>query len=247
MSSSVEIVDRPSTLQSPSLGAAPTTTTTQQPTKPSPSTLIYNYFTTPKIKQSPSTASSTTPNTLLSSTTTNNSCSSNTSSNSSSFIQLSNDDTLESVTIPPPASLNVQQTPIIHPKHKKLVKKLNKKKLKFKQQQRNKIVVVDHSNKFILNAFVNGFAQLKLCADKIDYEYIIEIYWSNSMKTFIKRTYDDFVLFHRKLMQIFVVNNKIQYNFNNKNNLIDNNNNNNNSNNQQKIIPTLPGLFNYQI
>ena len=50
---------------------------------------------------------------------------------------------------------------------------------------------------FILNAFVNGFAQLKLCADRIDYEYIIEIYWSNDSRSFVKRTYDDFVIFHQ--------------------------------------------------
>lgn len=56
---------------------------------------------------------------------------------------------------------------------------------------------------FILNAFVNGFAQLKLCASKIDYEYIIEVYWSNGTKTFVKRTYDDFHLFHQNLMQQF--------------------------------------------
>jgi hypothetical protein len=56
---------------------------------------------------------------------------------------------------------------------------------------------------FILNAFVNGFAQLKLCENKIDYEYIIEIYWSNEDRSFVKRTYDDFVLFHRNLIQKF--------------------------------------------
>jgi hypothetical protein len=56
---------------------------------------------------------------------------------------------------------------------------------------------------FILNAFVNGFAQLKLSASKIDYEYIIEVYWSNGAKTFVKRTYDDFFLFHQNLMQQF--------------------------------------------
>lgn len=56
---------------------------------------------------------------------------------------------------------------------------------------------------FILNAFVNGFVQLKLCADKIDYEFIIEIYWSNETKTFVKRTFDDFVLFNRNLLQEF--------------------------------------------
>lgn len=52
---------------------------------------------------------------------------------------------------------------------------------------------------FILNAFVNGFVQLKLCADKIDYAYIIEIYWSNETKSFIKRTFNDFVEFHARL------------------------------------------------
>lgn len=56
---------------------------------------------------------------------------------------------------------------------------------------------------FILNAFVNGFVQLKLCADKIDYEYIIEIYWSNEARSYVKRTYDDFVLFHKKLLNTF--------------------------------------------
>lgn len=52
---------------------------------------------------------------------------------------------------------------------------------------------------FILNAFVNGFVQLKLCADKIDYEFIIEIYWSNDSRSFVKRTYEDFVKFHYNL------------------------------------------------
>ena len=62
-----------------------------------------------------------------------------------------------------------------------------------------------HTNKyiFILNGFVNGFAQLKLSADKTDYEYIIEVYWSNDTKSFIKRTYDDFVRFHTNLLQSF--------------------------------------------
>ena len=56
---------------------------------------------------------------------------------------------------------------------------------------------------FLLNAFVNGFAQLKLSAEKIDYEYIIEIYWSNETKSYVKRTYEDFVTFHRHLIQVF--------------------------------------------
>jgi len=56
---------------------------------------------------------------------------------------------------------------------------------------------------FLLNAFVNGFAQLKLSAEKTDYEYIIEIYWSNEARTYVKRTYDDFVIFHRHLLQTF--------------------------------------------
>jgi len=56
---------------------------------------------------------------------------------------------------------------------------------------------------FILDAFVNGFVQLKLCADKIDYEYIIEVYWSNENKSFIKRTFDDFSIFHRNLLEQF--------------------------------------------
>lgn len=64
------------------------------------------------------------------------------------------------------------------------------------QNQNNKYI-------FILNAFVNGFAQLKLCADKIDYEYIIEVYWSNEDRSYVKRTYDDFAIFHRNLLQAF--------------------------------------------
>lgn len=56
---------------------------------------------------------------------------------------------------------------------------------------------------FLLNAFVNGFAQLKLCADKIDFEYIIEVYWSNETRSFVKRTFDDFTTFHRELIQVF--------------------------------------------
>jgi hypothetical protein len=56
---------------------------------------------------------------------------------------------------------------------------------------------------FILDAFVNGFAQLKLCANKIDYEYIIEVYWSNEKKSFIKRTYSDFFQFHETLVVTF--------------------------------------------
>lgn len=64
------------------------------------------------------------------------------------------------------------------------------------QNQNNKYI-------FILNAFVNGFAQLKLCADKIDYEYIIEVYWSNEDRSYVKRTYDDFAIFHRNLLQTF--------------------------------------------
>jgi len=56
---------------------------------------------------------------------------------------------------------------------------------------------------FILNAFVNGFVQLKLCADKIDYAYIIEIYWSNESRSFVKRTFDDFVEFHARFLTEF--------------------------------------------
>lgn len=56
---------------------------------------------------------------------------------------------------------------------------------------------------FILNAFVNGFAQLKLCADRTDFEYIIEIYWSNDTRSYVKRTYDDFAIFHRNLCHSF--------------------------------------------
>lgn len=52
---------------------------------------------------------------------------------------------------------------------------------------------------FILNAFVNGFVQLKLCADRTDFEYIVEIYWSNDTRSYVKRTYDDFAIFHRNL------------------------------------------------
>lgn len=66
-------------------------------------------------------------------------------------------------------------------------------------------IIHSQTNKyiFLLDAFVNGFAQLKICADKIDYEYIIEIYWSNETKSYIKRTYDDFVSFHRQLIETF--------------------------------------------
>ena len=52
---------------------------------------------------------------------------------------------------------------------------------------------------FILDAFVVGFAQLKLSANKIDYEFIVEVYWSTGLKTFIKRTFDDFVVFDQAL------------------------------------------------
>lgn len=66
-------------------------------------------------------------------------------------------------------------------------------------------IIHSQNNKyiFLLDAFVNGFAQLKICADKSDYEYIIEIYWSNETKSYIKRTYDDFVSFHRQLIEMF--------------------------------------------
>lgn len=69
----------------------------------------------------------------------------------------------------------------------------------------NNDIISSVTNKyiFLLNAFVNGFAQLKLSADKIDYEYIIEIYWSNETKSYVKRTYDDFVTFHRQLLLDF--------------------------------------------
>jgi hypothetical protein len=60
-----------------------------------------------------------------------------------------------------------------------------------------------NKNVFILNAFVNGFVQLKLCAEKIDYEYIIEIYWSNETRSFVKRTFEDFVRFHKKIVKLF--------------------------------------------
>ncbi len=56
---------------------------------------------------------------------------------------------------------------------------------------------------FVLNAFVNGFAQLKLSANKIDHEYIIEVYWSRGNRTFVKRTFYDFVNFHRSLLESF--------------------------------------------
>ena len=233
--SSTEAVDRATEL---------TLSTSILPENKSTSSLIYNYFTHSLKQQQTEVMINNNNNntqagsaTLLSST--NNSCSSNVSSNSSSFIQLSNDDTIESVIIPAPASVETTPTTNGNQKHKKILKKINKKKLKFKQRSNNNNNSKAHNSiKFILNAFVNGFAQLKICADKIDYEYIIEIYWSNGMKTFIKRTYDDFVLFHRKLMQIFNNNKKL----NDKANIESLNINNNSSNGQQqKVIPALPG------
>ena len=103
---------------------------------------------------------------------------------------------------------------------------------------------------FILNAFVNGFAQLKLCANRIDYEYIIEIYWSNETKSFIKRTYEDFVTFHRQLLQMFSqFFSQIKSNVNEKslkksatNNYNNNNKKNNLGNmNDEYLMPILPG------
>lgn len=69
----------------------------------------------------------------------------------------------------------------------------------------NEAILHTETNKyiFLLDAYVNGFAQLKLSADKIDYEYIIEIYWSNETKSYVKRTYEDFCTFHRHLTQFF--------------------------------------------
>jgi hypothetical protein len=93
---------------------------------------------------------------------------------------------------------------------------------------------------FILDAFVNGFVQLKLCADKIDYEYIIEVYWSNENKSFIKRTFDDFNIFHRNLLEQF---SQFFTDLQNKNS-----NKNKNSNNKlnlfindECLMPVLPG------
>jgi hypothetical protein len=101
---------------------------------------------------------------------------------------------------------------------------------------------------FILNAFVNGFAQLKICADKIDYEYIIEIYWSNEDRSFVKRTFDDFVIFHRNLLQSFSqFFSEISTNQNHSNNsIINNRNSNRNSrlffnNFEEYLMPILPG------
>lgn len=100
---------------------------------------------------------------------------------------------------------------------------------------------------FILNAFVNGFAQLKICADKIDYEYIIEIYWSNEDRSFVKRTFDDFVIFHRNLLQSFSqFFSEISTNQNHSNNsIINNRNSNRNSrlffnNFEEYLMPILP-------
>lgn len=98
---------------------------------------------------------------------------------------------------------------------------------------------------FILDAFVNGFVQLKLCADKIDYEYIIEVYWSNENKSFIKRTFDDFNIFHRNLLEQF---SQFFTDLQNKNS-----NKNKNSNNKlnlfindECLMPVLPGkLFHF--
>lgn len=71
-----------------------------------------------------------------------------------------------------------------------------------KQQVQNQLPAA--KNIFILNAFVNGFVQLKLCADKIDYAYIVEIYWSNDTRSYVKRTYDDFVDFNKRFLSEFV-------------------------------------------
>jgi hypothetical protein len=93
---------------------------------------------------------------------------------------------------------------------------------------------------FILDAFVNGFVQLKLCADKIDYEYIIEVYWSNENKSFIKRTFDDFNIFHRNLLEQF---SQFFTDLQNKNS----NKNKNSTNklnlfiNDECLMPVLPG------
>ncbi len=121
-------------------------------------------------------ASSSSSSTTSSLISTVNSCSSTTSSNSSSFIHLANDTDDQQK-----QSLTSTITLVVEP-----------------------APIVRY--KFLLNAYVNGFVQLKLCADKIDYEYIIELYWSNNSKTFIKRTYEDFVAFHRKLANEFCLN-----------------------------------------
>ena len=200
MSSTDIVVNRPST----------TLTVAETPNN------LFNYFNNKEIDANNSSSSSSTSSSTILTTTTapTTTTSSNASSNSSSFIQLSNDDTLENGSPQAEANVTSSTTPKIMIKNRKLVKKKKKK-------------IEINNNKFILNAFVNGFAQLKLSADKIDYEYIIEIYWSNSMKTFIKRTYDDFVLFHRKLMQIFNKNNNIEQQQQQQP--------------QEKVIPTLPG------
>ena len=71
------------------------------------------------------------------------------------------------------------------------------------QQQAAQQYQVTNKPAFLLNALVNGFVQLKLCADKVDFEYIVEVYWSNDSRTYVKRTYDDFVLFHKELTRVF--------------------------------------------
>lgn len=80
----------------------------------------------------------------------------------------------------------------------------NKESSNTKQQQQVQNQLPAAKNIFILNAFVNGFVQLKLCADKIDYAYIVEIYWSNDTRSYVKRTYDDFVDFNKRFLSEFV-------------------------------------------
>lgn len=94
---------------------------------------------------------------------------------------------------------------------------------------------------FLLNAFVNGFVQLKLCADKIDYEYIIEIYWSNETKSYVKRTYEDFVTFHRHLIQVFsLFFNEIKSNVNRKQAAKNHSNSMKVHGNEEYLMPLLP-------
>lgn len=54
----------------------------------------------------------------------------------------------------------------------------------------------------IVYAEVNGFVEKKLWLS-VDYLFVVEVYWSNSQTTYVKRNYKEFLQFHRLVTDHF--------------------------------------------
>lgn len=64
---------------------------------------------------------------------------------------------------------------------------------------------VSATNTSVVYATVSGFAERKIKYwPSSDYVFVVEVFWSDKTTSFIKRNYDDFLLFHKSLTDYFL-------------------------------------------